>query len=210
MKTSTLARAIPRLAVLLCSLAVVSHSALAQQGVRFRLVREVGIVVSATVNGTGPFDFILDTGTTTTLMDASLARKLSLPAIERTLLHTVAGTQALVRSSIATLTISPASAKNLEVLVTDLRQLKEVDPRIVGIVGQNFLLEHNYLIDYQRRLLSFEVTDEIRRRVSGERIRILDGPVAHRVLQEQRGKNERREAPPWGQARRSGLQTGRG
>src|SRR5262249_17519244 len=64
----------------------------------------------------------------------------------------------------------PARAKDIEVLIMDSSELRKLDPHIAGIVGQNFLLQHNYLIDYRQRLLSFELTDEIQKRVSGERI----------------------------------------
>ena len=46
----------------------------------FRLVHTSVIIVTLRANGEGPFDFILDTGTDTTLVDPQLARQLSLPS----------------------------------------------------------------------------------------------------------------------------------
>src|SRR5215470_6495405 len=54
--------------------------------VKFRVKGESIIVVPVTINGAGPFDFMLDTGTTDTLIDRKLAEELHLPAAGKRLL----------------------------------------------------------------------------------------------------------------------------
>src|ERR1700735_3608949 len=53
----------------------------ANDTVRFRLRDGYLIVVQARINGTGPLDFLLDTGTTRTVIDPDLARQLQAPTI---------------------------------------------------------------------------------------------------------------------------------
>ena len=168
MKTRSFAHAALKSAVFYFTLAIAGQTAYTQESIQFRLLRETIVVVPVTVNGAGPFDFVLDTGTSTTLLDSDLARRLSLSALDRTQLRSVDGTQTVVRSSLSSLALASASVKNIEALVVDLRGLKTVDSRIAGVLGQNFLSSFNYLLDYRRRSLTLETANEIRERVSGE------------------------------------------
>jgi len=156
--------------VFYCSLAAFCQTAQAQSEVKFRTLRETVIVVPVMLNGAGPFDFVLDTGTDTTLLDSDLAQRLSLRAIDRTQLNTVAGSQIAVRTYLSTLAIVSARAKDLEALVADLRELRKMDSRIAGVVGQNFLSQFNYLLDSRKHSLRFETAAEIRQVISEERV----------------------------------------
>ena len=49
--------------------------------VKFRLHDGYLILVETRINGVGPFDFLLDTGTTRTVIDPGLARQLRAPVI---------------------------------------------------------------------------------------------------------------------------------
>lgn len=143
----------------------------AQSQMKFPLVHDTVVVVTLTANDQGPFDFVLDTGTNTSIVDPSLASRLSLAALDRIQLTTLGGTQAVVRSSLRTLAAGPAHVENVEVLVQDLSELRGVDPRIQGIVGQNFLSHFNYLLDYRNRSLQIEQGAEIRDSIAGAPVR---------------------------------------
>jgi predicted aspartyl protease len=138
--------------------------------IRFRLVRDTVIVISLMANDQGPFAFVFDTGADTTIVDPSLASKLSLVPLRRIRQTTLAGVQALPVSLVATLTAGPAHANGLPVLIQDLSELRKLDPHIEGIVGQDFLSHFNYLLDYRKRCLRFERDDEIRSAIDGDRV----------------------------------------
>jgi predicted aspartyl protease len=140
----------------------------AQSEVRFRLVHDTLIVVSLTADRQGPFDFVLDTGADTTIVDPSLASKLSLVSLSRAQQTTLAGIQTLTVSSMATLAVGPAHVENLPVLVQDLGELRKMDSHIEGIAGQDFLSHFNYLLDYRRHSIRFEQANEIRDAVEGD------------------------------------------
>lgn len=91
---------------------------------------------------------MLDTGTDTTIVDPELARQLSLVALDRLEMHTITGTQMLLRSSIGVLAAGSAHAENVEVLIQELPELRKLDSHVCGIIGQNFLSHWNYLLDY--------------------------------------------------------------
>lgn len=53
--------------------------------------------------------------------------------------------------------------------MTDLRKL---DERIVGILGQNFLSHFNYFLDYRRQVVLFESENEVRDTIDGDHVAI--------------------------------------
>src|ERR1700722_12844552 len=107
--------------------------------VRFRLVHHTLIVVSLMANEEDPFDFVLDTGADTTIVDPSIAPRLSLVPLNSQQQTTLVGVQTLTRGSMRILTVGPVQVGNLEVLVQELAELRKPDSPIEGIVGQAFL-----------------------------------------------------------------------
>jgi predicted aspartyl protease len=172
MKNTTYARLAIRLAAFYFISAVVCQSIHAQTELRFRLVRETMIVVSMQANNEGPFDFVLDTGADTTIVDARIASKLSLASVSHIQQATLAGSQTLTVSMLANLGAGPAKVENLPVLVQDLAELRMMDSHIEGIAGQDFLSHFNYLIDYRKHSVRIEHGDEIRNSLDGDSVSI--------------------------------------
>lgn len=137
--------------------------------VNFTLRRGHLIVIPVTINGIGPHDFLLDTGASTTLVTPEFARQLRLRPIDRIELVTVAGSQVLVRSKLESVNVGGQTAANVEVLISELREVRAAEPKIRGVLGQNFLAQFNYLIDYRAQRLEFEASTELETRWCGER-----------------------------------------
>ncbi|MGH9942194.1 MAG: aspartyl protease family protein [Pyrinomonadaceae bacterium] len=124
--------------------------------VRCRFVREVLVVVPVKVNGAGPFDFLLDTGTNSTVVAPDLAARLSLRPADRVVLITVGGSEVVPRARLGRLAVGEREVSDAEVLVADLGELRRLDGRISGVLGQNFLSRFNYLLDYRARRIVFD------------------------------------------------------
>jgi predicted aspartyl protease len=170
MKNTKCKKILIRLAAFYFILAGFCQTVDAQSEVRFRLAHDTVIVVSLMANDQGPFDFVLDTGTDTSVVDPSVARQLSLAPLGQIELNTMSGVQTLTRSSLRTLAVGPAHVENVEVLVQDLAELRNVDSHIRGIVGQNFLSHFNYLLDYRKHSLRIELAHEVRDAIDGESV----------------------------------------
>jgi predicted aspartyl protease len=140
----------------------------AEDAARVRLLRGRLAVVPVHVNGEGPFDFLLDTGTTSTLVTPELAARLGLRAADRVTLVTVAGERAVARARIGRLEVGGRTATDVEALLCGLEQVRALDARLSGVLGQNFLERFNYTLDYGARLLRFE--DEGGAPPRGERV----------------------------------------
>ena len=138
--------------------------------VKFKLLRGYVIVIPVTVNGTGPHQFLLDTGANTTFVSTEFARTLGLRPAGRVELMTVTGSQIVPRAQLDRLTIGARSVTDQEVLLSDLREVRAVDPNIQGVLGQNVLTQFNYLLDYQERQIAIEEDGELERILCGERL----------------------------------------
>jgi Aspartyl protease len=67
----------------LVALSLICRSAPADTSVAFKMVAGHFVVVPVLVHNQGPFEFVLDTGTNTTVVDTELARLLGLRPIDR-------------------------------------------------------------------------------------------------------------------------------
>jgi predicted aspartyl protease len=159
-----------KIALFYCTLAGFCQSIQAQTEMQFRLVRNTVIVVPMMAGGEGPFDFVLDTGADTTIVDPSLGDKLSLSSLSHIQQTTLAGNQASSVSRIAALGSGQVQVRNLPVLVQDLAEIRKLDPQVQGIAGQDFLSHFNYLLDYPKHTIRFELADEIRDAIEGDRV----------------------------------------
>ena len=122
----------------------------------FRLAGGRFVVVPVRIDGHGPFEFLLDTGTDTTLVTPEVAARLALRPASRVVLATPAGARAVPRAEVRALSVGTKPLGGGEVLIDELGELRALDSRLGGVVGQNFLGRLNYSLDYGRRLLLVE------------------------------------------------------
>jgi gag-polyprotein putative aspartyl protease len=124
------------------------------------------IIVQTMVNGAGPFDFLLDTGTTRTVIDPGLERQLQAPIIGEVSLTGVLRVRQDQMVQLQDVRLGEESLSGLGAIVDNLSRQKMLAPGIRGILGEDFLSKFDILIDYKRRLLRFGAPPP-----SGERCR---------------------------------------
>jgi len=137
---------------------------------RLRLVQRSQIIVPVTINHTGPYDFLVDTGAQVTTVDPALAAELHL-AIEGTTGFVGVGFR--TRPSFAHLDLLEAglhAIANPLVVVQNLDQLQAADPNIRGILGGNFLGHFDVLIDYAHSMLCLDETKVMQSQMKGKHI----------------------------------------
>ena len=119
-------------------------------------VRTIGgylMVASVSINDRGPFDFLIDTGTNTTLIDPDLAKELGLTPKDSLQLASLASATNVPRYYLQTFRVGPASVSNQEALGVPLPQITALDRKIRGVLGMNFLLHFSFRLNYDRRTL---------------------------------------------------------
>jgi hypothetical protein len=147
-----------------------------------RFVQHALIVIPVRINQSGPFDFMVDTGSQVTVIDPSLAAELNLRPQGRVGLVSVAS---VAQASVTLLDRLEADSHVVEkspAIVQDLRQIQTADPRIRGVLGESFLAHFDLLIDYEHKLLCLDETSAMRDSVAGE-----SGSVGPRGINEHRG-----------------------
>jgi hypothetical protein len=143
------------------------------EDLRPRIVAGALLVIPVMVNQTGPFDFMVDTGSQLNVIDPALAAQLNLKSQGTVgLVATAAYSQASVGVLDSLQAGSQRVLKPLAV-VQDLGSIQAADPRIRGVLGENFIAHFDVLIDYSRRLLCLDEAKRLEKDLRGERIPLV-------------------------------------
>lgn len=142
-------------------------------GLRPRVVAGALLVIPVKINQAGPFDFMVDTGSQLNVIDPALASQLNLKSQGTVgLVATASYSQVSVGVLDSLQTGSHVVLKPL-VVAQDLGPIQATDPRIRGVLGENFLAHFDVLIDYSRGLLCLDETKLIEKYIRGERIPLV-------------------------------------
>jgi hypothetical protein len=139
----------------------------------FHVVNRHQIIVAVSINHSGPYEFLLDTGTEVTMLDPSLAAELHLRTHGEA---QVASTGFSASASFANLDSIQAGAHavtNQQVLVYDLGNLQAAGLSIRGVLGEDFLEQFDMLIDNAHNLLCLDKSTVMREEVKGQHIQLL-------------------------------------
>ncbi len=128
------------------------------------------ISVPVMLDNTGLYDFVVDTGAQITTIDPKLAAELHPKPLGATHVTGVGTYSRAQYAQLASIEAGTHSIKDPLVLVQDLSQVQQADPRIRGILGENFLEHFDLLIDYEHRIFCVDETKEMQQEVKGERI----------------------------------------
>jgi hypothetical protein len=111
-------------------------------------------VVATFINGQGPYRMLIDTGAARCSLKPAVATKIGLVATHQLLLTTLTGEQPV---PVASVIIHVGSSDTLasEILIHDLPGVDNVQSHIEGLLGQSFLAQRPYLLDYRAKKLWF-------------------------------------------------------
>jgi Aspartyl protease len=148
-----------------------------------RIVQRALLVIPVMIDESGPFDFMVDTGSQVTVIDPSLALELKLPSQGSVRLVSVASYAQASVTVLETLEAGSQMVNMTPAVIQDLGQVRAADPRIRGVLGESFLAHFDLLIDYAHGLLCLDHTGSMRNRVHGEHIPLMDPQRQERELQ---------------------------
>jgi predicted aspartyl protease len=168
-----------QLAVLLLS---ISGQALAQDRqmttVAMRPHHGTRVILAVKVNGAGPYDFMVDTGATITVVDADLVDELKLPIEGSVAIHSFAAVSTGWQSKTREITVGDLTVKNVGI-VSMMKPLPGVGiPGIRGILGENFLHHFDLLIDNQHRQVSFDIGTDLAASLIGDHVVITSASTS--------------------------------
>jgi predicted aspartyl protease len=146
---------------------------------RVELEPDGGIVVPVYIRGTGPHRFLLDTGASHTAMSDRLAATLGLDAVAKAEVVTAAGAVTRTVVTAKEVAVGTATVDVLLPTTVDSATLEVAGRALAGVLGQDFLSQFNFTIDYRTRRLWWTADD-----VPGGGIRLVLRPSGGRFVVE--------------------------
>jgi predicted aspartyl protease len=114
------------------------------------------ILVEVHINGAGPFQFAIDTGTSTTALSPQLAKQLKLKTAPMGSGTTAGAAVAVKGGKVRSFEVGGARLDQMAVVIGDFFEMlsQAVGAKLDGIVGYNFLRHYKVVIDYPNEKLS--------------------------------------------------------
>jgi predicted aspartyl protease len=114
------------------------------------------ILVDVHANGRGPFQFAIDTGTSTTAITPQLAKKLGLKTQSIGAGTTAGADVDVAAGSLKSFQLGGAKIDKMTVVVADFFEMlsNAIGAKLDGIIGYNFLRQFKVVIDYPNESLS--------------------------------------------------------
>lgn len=126
---------------------VVGQTPAADPQDRLRYLDAAGrLSVKALVNGEGPFDFLIDTGATASVIATDIADQLGLPRVDTGKLHSIAGAESVAMTRVASLAVGKRLRRDMRVAV-----LPRASLWMDGVLGLDWLGKASLLLDFGRR-----------------------------------------------------------
>jgi hypothetical protein len=138
--------------------------------VRYHSLGRSQIAIPVTINGSGPYEFMVDTGSQLTIIDPALASQLRLEPEGSTGLTAVSSSLQTQLVMPETVEAASHSVSRLLAAVGSLGQNQATHPDVRGILGETFLAHFDLLIDYRHKILCIDDGSRLREALRGERI----------------------------------------
>jgi hypothetical protein len=129
-------------------------------------------VVAVKVNGAGPYDFMVDTGATVTVLDAALFQELGLRAEGSSRINSSAGATDEILSVVQEITLDSLSARDITVVSMKSPMTGTGYYGVRGILGENFLRHFDILLDNQHRRMTLDAGEGLAGSLAGEHLPI--------------------------------------
>jgi predicted aspartyl protease len=120
----------------------------------FSLMRDSLVVVPVTLNGAGPYKFLLDTGATNTIVSSRVADHLKIQAFRHATLLTAGGELPITVRIVKTVKIGSVEITDMQIAVAEADVFRKLE--VDGIIGADCLKQFKISIDYTRRMLTMQ------------------------------------------------------
>lgn len=132
---------------------------------RFASSQRGEVVIPLFIDGEGPYRFLLDTGSSHTVISETLATTLGAVPVAKAPIATSVGS--LLALVVRLPDVAVGSARVESLLATSLppNVADMLGDGILGVLGQDFLSQFNYTLDYRTSRLSWDDEDQIEKGV---------------------------------------------
>src|ERR1700759_120273 len=128
-------------------------------------------VVQVTLNGKGPYDFILDTGANYSAVQRKILAQLSIPLERQVVIVTATdGSIHERKTTVESMSVGGLTVSQLDVYTLDPRVLSSNHQHISGILGESFLKHFDILLDNEKKILVLDRTSRLSESLAGEQL----------------------------------------
>jgi len=128
------------------------------KAIPFHKINQHQMVVNVSINRTGPYDFLLDTGTQMTVVDLSLAANLHLQTTGNANVAGASFQGSAMYARLDRLEVGDHVAVNQGVVVYNMKNLQDAGFALRGLLGEDFLSRYDVLIDKEHNVLCIDDT----------------------------------------------------
>jgi hypothetical protein len=125
------------------------------------------------VNGSGPYEFVVDTGSQLGTVEPSLAAELNLKASASVGVTDVSGVAQASVVRLDSIEANHHKAINPLIVIQEVGQLQTLNSHVRGILGLSFLAHFDVLIDYGQRIICLDDKGGMRQSINGEHIPVV-------------------------------------
>jgi predicted aspartyl protease len=125
-----------------------------EQGIPFRFVRDNLMVIPVFLNGRGPYQFLVDTGATHSILSSSVAEQLNVVGGRTGSLITAAGAVPVTIGTIDIVQIGSVRIYKTQIAVTSLELFRTL--HVDGVLGADYLKQFKISIDYTNQVLTLQ------------------------------------------------------
>ncbi len=136
----------------------------------FELLGHADIVVPVTIDGAGPFRFLLDTGSSRTAVADDLAARLGLRVVGHTSMHTVVGRTWRPLAPLLRVALGDGPPGTVLAMILPAARLDR-GLGVRGIIGRDILARRPYTIDYEHRHVAWHL-GPVPDAIDGSRLRL--------------------------------------
>jgi hypothetical protein len=138
------------------------------KAIPLRKLNEHQMIVSVSINRSGPYDFLIDTGTQMTVVDRALAADLHLATTGKANVAGISFQGNAAFAQIDSLEVGDQMAANQGVVVYDMRGLQRAGFPLRGLLGEDFLSRYDVLIDKRHAVMCIDDTGAMLEKLIGK------------------------------------------
>jgi hypothetical protein len=150
---------------------------------------ETRLSVPVSINGHGPYGFIVDSGADTSAVGAGIARQLALPPGTSAILNGMTSRIRVDRVRVDRLTLGQTTIEHLQLPV-----LREADMGADGLIGIDALVQQRLMLDFEKRFIKVEDARIKVKTMPGEIVIVGRRKRGQLILAEVRASSQRLDA----------------
>jgi Aspartyl protease len=128
------------------------------------------LIVPVSVNGSGPYPFLLDTGSNRTLVRNELLNTLGISSKKSIPANMTANVSYLRQTVAESVTVADLSIDGLEIEGIDVDQISRLGVSIQGVLGEDFLKHFDILIDNHAKTLTLDHGFDLAHSLTGDHL----------------------------------------